>query len=79
MLCPICNQVLSQVAVPSYLGNVYYCDNCEKNWWYRQVVVYCPRCRREVNIGYQLLDENEPTIKVELCPDCLNDIERKDD
>ena len=66
MLCPMCNEALSKVAVPSYLGNVYHCDNCGQDFWYRAVKLFCPRC-------WKMVDMDDFSIKQGLCPDCLEE------
>ena len=77
----MCNQVLSQVAVPSYLGNVYHCDNCGQDFWYRAVKLFCPRCWKMVDAGYGLFRMDDFSIKQGLCPECLEEtgLGKKDD
>jgi len=81
MLYPMCNEALSKVAVPSYLGNVYHCDNCGQDFWYRAVKLFCPRCWKMVDAGYGLFRMDDFSIKQGLCPECLEEtgLGKKDD
>jgi len=74
MYCPICNEALSKVAVPSYLGNVYHCDNCGQDFWYRMTKLFCPRCWKTIEVGYRLITKDENPLKQTLCPDCFAEV-----
>lgn len=73
MLCPNCQEVLSQVAVPSYRNSDYHCDNCGKYWWRRVIRSFCPRCRRMSSLGHRLVDHDHGEIVREECPECLSE------
>jgi len=73
MKCQNCNNVLSQVAVPSYLGEIYRCDQCNKDFFYKRVVSHCPECGQTSMSDFQLLENWEDRSIEKLCPRCKGD------
>ncbi len=72
--CPVCGNAVTRVVIPSYLGEVYHCDNCNEDFWYCMVRGYCPRCRKMYDIEHKLIKNGECSIIEKLCPNCRNDL-----
>lgn len=75
MKCPKCKSVLSEQIVPSYLGHIYYCDRCKKDYFWRQQVTHCPECGKTQMKPHQLLENWEDRSIEELCPSCKGEEE----
>jgi rubrerythrin len=69
MLCPDCQQDLERVNIPSYLGTVYHCEECNRDWWYQQIVNKCPECGHLDYQGYRLTKKKTLYVS-ELCKNC---------
>jgi len=70
MKCPRCNRELVEQIVPSYLGHIYYCEKCKKDYFFRQVVEVCSICNKHNLSEYKLIDDWSKRIEISCCEDC---------
>ena len=70
MKCPRCKRELVEQIVPSYLGHIYYCEKCKKDYFFRQVVTRCPECGKTRMKPHELLENWEDRSIEEICEDC---------
>ncbi len=70
MKCKICQNELEKQAIPSYIGDAYYCETCKKEFFHRQIVNVCPKCNKALVIGFDLIENWSDRVTEEICENC---------